>query len=213
MKKFMLLTAMTMMVLAAAVPALAQGAATDQYALDKSAIQGIITEIIKGPQTDSVAPAALSDSVILVEEDPSDWADPSGSPSVPTSDKGFFAVSVETVILDQRGGEQVPATFEDLEVGQLVEATYAGPVAESYPTQGTSESVMILEDATDPAKPGPTDPGTPTGPGIGNGGSNGSSGGMNVLPDTGGPSLALQGAGVLVVIANGLLTRRFVRRR
>ena len=150
--------------------------------------------------------------MILVEEDPSDWVDPSGTPSVSTSEKGFFRVTDETEILDQRGGEQIPATFEDLEVGQLVEATYAGAVAESYPLQGMADSIMILEDTIDPAKPDPTDPGTPTDPRPGHSVSDGSSGGMSVLPDTGGPSLALLGAGVLAVIASGLLARRFVRR-
>jgi len=41
--------------------------------------------------------------------------------------------------------EQVEAAFEDLEVGQQVEAVYAGPVAQSYPTQGNAQSIAILE--------------------------------------------------------------------
>lgn len=200
LRKAAALAMVPVMTLVFAVPALAQeGAATDQYAPGDSAIQGTITEI--------------SDSTILIEEDPSDWADPTGPPSVPTSEKGFFSVTDETEILDQRGGEPVSATFEDLAVGQLVEATYAGPVATSYPQQGTADSIVILEGSTDPAEPNPTDPGTSTDPRTGNGVSDGSFGGMNVLPDTGGPSAALLGSGVLAVIASGLLARRFVRRR
>ena len=141
--------AMTAMILVFAVPALAQTAATDQYASGDSVIQGTITEISGSIIEENTA----DEPVILVEEDPSDWANPTGPPSVPTSQKGFFRVTGETEILDQRGGEQVPATFEDLEVGQLVEATYAGPVAASYPQQGTADSIVILEGTTDPGPP------------------------------------------------------------
>ena len=85
-------------------------------------VQGLITSI--------------SGSVVLVEEDP---ADESGSA------KGAFTVTDETEILRQQGNEQVPATFDDLQVGQLVAAEYTGPVAESYPTQGRAGSIVILE--------------------------------------------------------------------
>ena len=85
---------------------------------------------------------------MLVEEDP---ADESGSP------KGAFTVTGETDILQQQGGEQVTAAFGDLRVGQLVEAEYAGPVAESYPLQETAGSIVSLEPSGD--EPGPA-PGT-----------------------------------------------------
>ena len=118
MKKSMLLAAMLTMVLAVAAPALAQTGSANS-------IQGYVTSI--------------SGSVVLVEENP---ADQSGSA------KGAFTVTDETEILKQQGAEQVPATFEDLQVGQLVEATYAGPVAESYPTQGEAASIVILEESS-----------------------------------------------------------------
>jgi hypothetical protein len=85
---------------------------------------------------------------VLVEEDP---ADESGSP------KGAFTVTGETDVLQRQGGEQVSASFDDLRVGQLVEAEYAGPMAESYPSQGTAGSIVILEPSGD--EPGPV-PGT-----------------------------------------------------
>jgi hypothetical protein len=74
--------------------------------------------------------------VVLVEEDPSDE---SGSA------KGQFAVTGETEILEQRDEDLVPVSFEALRVGQMVEATYAGPVAESYPTQGIAGRIVILD--------------------------------------------------------------------
>ena len=114
MKKFILLAAMLMIVMA--TPALAQTEPTN-------GIQGFITNI--------------SGAVVLVEVDPTDE---SGSA------KGAFTVTDDTEILRQQGNEQVPATFEDLQVGQLVAATYIGPVADAYPTQGMAGSIVILEE-------------------------------------------------------------------
>ena len=128
----------------------------------ENSIRGEITEISRSAE------------VVLVEEDPSDE---SGSA------KGEFAVTGETEILDQRGGG--PAAFEELRVGQLVEATYSGPVAESYPTRGVAGRIVILEgDRTD--------------------GQDG--GGLSALPNTGGVPLA----GVLL-IAGALLALRVAR--
>ncbi len=78
---------------------------------------------------------AISGSALLVEQDPSEEG---------SGDKGNSTVTDETVTTEQQEGERVPAAFEDLEVGQLVEAAYAGPVAESYPTQGNAASIVIL---------------------------------------------------------------------
>lgn len=186
--KLVVLGTMLVMALGIAVPAGAQDASAGQYARDEATIRGTITEIS----------GSADEPVALVEEDPSDKGDPMGPPeSTPSSPKGYFSVTGETEILDQRGGGQVPATVEDLRVGQLVEATYVGPVAASYPQQGTAGSIVILADAPDPSGPDPTAPGT--------GGSGGASGGMSVLPDTGGPSPVLLVAGVLAVVASGLL--------
>ncbi|MDP9437647.1 MAG: YobA family protein [Actinomycetota bacterium] len=90
---------------------------------------------IQGTVTD------ISGSTVLVEEDPSANA----------GDKGYFTVTEETEIGRLVGGDALaPATFEELEVGQAVEAVYAGAVAESYPTQGNAESITILEDSGPP---------------------------------------------------------------
>ncbi len=114
-KKLILLVTSVAILLVATALALAQTEAG-------GGVQGLITSI--------------SGSVVLVEEDP---ADESGS------GKGAFTVTDETEILRQQGNEQVPAAFDDLQVGQLVAAEYSGPVAESYPTQGTAGSIVILE--------------------------------------------------------------------
>ena len=122
----------------------------------ENSIRGVITEVSRSAE------------VVLVEEDPSER---SGSA------KGQFAVTEETEILEQQGGAR--ASFEDLRAGQPVEATYAGPVAESYPTQGVAGRIVILdEDQAD----------TPT-----------------VLPDTGGASVLVLG---VLLIAGGLVVRR-----
>jgi LPXTG-motif cell wall-anchored protein len=54
-------------------------------------------------------------------------------------------VTDETEILEQRGEDLVAVSFEVLRVGQIVEATYAGPVAESYLTQGVAGRIVILD--------------------------------------------------------------------
>ena len=133
----------------AAAPAFAQPA--------ENSIRGEITEVSRSAE------------VVLVEEDPSEE---SGSA------KGEFAVTPETEILDQRGGNSAPVTFEALRVGQTVEATYTGPVAESYPTQGVAGRIVILDQAD-----------TPT-----------------VLPDTGGAPVLVLGA--LLIVSAALLIRR-----
>jgi Protein of unknown function (DUF3221) len=130
----------------------------------ENGIRGEITEVSRSAE------------VVLVEENPSDE---SGSA------KGEFAVDDRTEILDQRGGASAPAAFEDLRVGQVVEATYSGPVAESYPTQGVAGRIVILDDDR-------TD--------------NPNDAGLSVLPNTGGAPLA----GVLL-IGVALMSLRIVR--
>ena len=137
-------------VFAAAAPALA--------APPESSIRGTITEVSR------------SAKVVLVEEDP---ASQSGLA------KGEFAVTDETEILEQRGEDLVPVPFEKLRVGQKVEATYAGPVAESYPTQGVAARIVILDREQSDA--------------------------LTVLPDTGG-GMSLVSS--VLLIGGALLVRR-----
>lgn len=118
MKKMILLTSVL------AILTVAAGAAALAQTEPDNGIQGFITSI--------------SGTVVLVEENPAaEWG----------SNKGAFTVTGETEILRDEGGELVPAAFEDLQAGQLVRATYAGPVAESYPTQGTAGSIVILAES------------------------------------------------------------------
>ncbi len=117
MKKLILMAAtLTMLVATPAAVALAQEEPTGYV--------GYITSI--------------SGDSVLVQEDPaSEWG----------GGKGYFTVTGETGLLRLVGGDAVaPATFEELEVGQLVEATYSGPILESYPSQGGAGSIVILEE-------------------------------------------------------------------
>ena len=153
-RRWLVSVAALALVLLAAAPALAE-------TTDGSVVRGLVTEVSRSAE------------VVLVEEAPSDA---SGSP------KGEFAVTEKTEILEQQGGDQAPASFEDLRVGQTVEATYAGPVAESYPTQGIADRIVILAESRGD---------TPA-----------------ALPDTGGaPALALGAS----LIACGLLVRYSLR--
>ena len=118
LRRWLVPVAALALVSSAAAPALAE--------TTENGVRGVVTE------------ASRSAKVVLVEENPSDR---SGSA------KGEFAVTDETEILQQKEGDQAPASFEDLQVGQMVEATYAGPVAESYPTQGIAGRIVILDQA------------------------------------------------------------------
>ncbi len=160
-KKLILTTVMLALALGtlAAVPALAQTEPDPQTKETKETQPKAETKTETEPQPEPKTEArtgsggsvrgtitSISGAVVLVEEDP---ADESGSA------KGAFTVTGETEILRQQGGEQVPAAFGDLRAGQLVEATYAGDVAESYPSQGKAGSIVILEPSGDGPGPAP----------------------------------------------------------
>ena len=84
-----------------------------------------------------------SEDSVLVEEDPQDPILGGAG-----TNKGYFDVTGETEIFRLVEGDMaVPATFEELEVGQMVSATHSGPILESYPSQGGASSIVILADA------------------------------------------------------------------
>jgi hypothetical protein len=118
--------------LVAAIPALAQE--EPETGLDDGPpIVGTITSI--------------SGDVILVEENPS-VSVLEASPSLPGGDKGYFTITGETGIFGLLGGDaEVPISFDDLETGQLVAATYKGGIsAKSYPSQGIAGRIVVLSE-------------------------------------------------------------------
>jgi hypothetical protein len=121
-KKLILIAATLMMVLTVTAPvALAQ--------MEPISYVGYITSI--------------SGNSVLVEEDPQDLVLGGAG-----SNKGYFSVTDETEIFRLVGGDAVaPATFEELEVGQLVSAIYSGPILESHPPQGEAGSIVVLAHA------------------------------------------------------------------
>jgi hypothetical protein len=121
-KKLILIAATLMMVLTVTAPvALAQ--------MEPISYVGYITSI--------------SGNSVLVDEDPQDLVLGGAG-----SNKGYFSVTDETEIFRLVGGDAVaPATFEELEVGQLVSAIYSGPILESYPPQGEAGSIVVLAHA------------------------------------------------------------------
>ena len=128
----------------------------------ENGIRGVVTEVSRSAE------------VVLVEENPSEE---SGSA------KGKFAVTDETEIFEQRDGQLAPVEFEALRVGQMVEATYDGPVAESYPTRGVAGRIVILAEG-------------------------GADHGLRTLPDTGGTWALAVGA---LLVACGLVVRYSLR--
>jgi Domain of unknown function (DUF4440)/Domain of unknown function (DUF3471) len=64
-------------------------------------------------------------------------------------DKASVTVTTETTFFVERDGERKPATFADLKEGQRVEASFIGPVMESYPVQAAAGEITILSSAQD----------------------------------------------------------------
>jgi Protein of unknown function (DUF3221) len=60
-------------------------------------------------------------------------------------DKASTRVTAKTSIFRMEGGKKVAGKFSDLKVGQTVEASFTGPVAESYPVQGAASEIVILQ--------------------------------------------------------------------
>ena len=60
-------------------------------------------------------------------------------------DKASTRVTAETSIFRMEDGKKVAGNFSDLKVGQTVEASFTGPVSESYPVQGAASEVVILQ--------------------------------------------------------------------
>jgi Protein of unknown function (DUF3221) len=61
-------------------------------------------------------------------------------------DKAVVAVTAETELFINRGGERKLAEFAALKEGQRVEARFTGPVRESYPVQATAAEITIIEE-------------------------------------------------------------------
>ncbi len=59
-------------------------------------------------------------------------------------DYASLRVTPDTRILRQCGDSTVRASFGDLATGQTVKVALVGPVAESYPVQGTAGAIVIL---------------------------------------------------------------------
>lgn len=128
---------------------------------DSGGIRGTVTEI--------------GDSEVLIEANPDEKFG---------SDKSYVRITPDTRIRKQSDGDRIAARFEDLAVGSRVEARFSGPVAESYPTQATAASIVILD------------------------------AGSGDLPGTGGPNPALFGLGFLLagLLAAGLFRGRLIQR-
>jgi hypothetical protein len=68
-----------------------------------------------------------------------------GMPEKDTNfDKAGINVTKDTRIYRQLEGQRTAVSFDALRLGQLVEATFTGPVLMSYPVQATASVVVIL---------------------------------------------------------------------
>ena len=61
-------------------------------------------------------------------------------------DKASVRITKKTTLTKRAGKERVPAKLADLKKGAKVQATFTGPVAESFPVQATAREILILEE-------------------------------------------------------------------
>lgn len=61
-------------------------------------------------------------------------------------DKADVTITRTTTITRRRGGEVESITFDSLRVGMIVEATFTGPVMESYPVRATAASIVVTKE-------------------------------------------------------------------
>lgn len=127
MKRTLLTQVTTTLLMAAVVLALSGCGASAPT--EPPGITGVITAL---SEPLAGAPSGGAVATMLVEaEEPSDTA---------VSDKASVTVTSETELLDATGAATSP---EALAEGQTVEVWFEGPVAESYPVQGTAGTVRI----------------------------------------------------------------------
>ena len=67
------------------------------------------------------------------------------SPGNQTSDKYVLTVTTETLIQRQVGKAVEPASFGNLQAGQLINVWLTGPVRDSYPAQADAKKIVIVE--------------------------------------------------------------------
>ena len=61
-------------------------------------------------------------------------------------DRAVATFNDETDIFRREGDSDVEASVDDLALGQIVEVTLTGPIAESDPVIGTASKIVILAD-------------------------------------------------------------------
>jgi hypothetical protein len=59
-------------------------------------------------------------------------------------DKASVNIDSSTRIFVQRHGVETAGSLKDLDLGALVEVTFEGPVAESYPVQGRARKIVVV---------------------------------------------------------------------
>jgi len=68
-------------------------------------------------------------------------------------DRAVATFNDETDIFRREGESDVEASADDLALGQIVEVTFTGPVAESDPVIGTASKIVILADVVAEEEP------------------------------------------------------------
>lgn len=60
-------------------------------------------------------------------------------------DRADVTIDRSTVIVRTRAGSREALAFDSLRTGMKVEATFTGPVMESYPVRATAATIVVIE--------------------------------------------------------------------
>ncbi len=91
-------------------------------------------------------PADMSGAVTTIDKTPA-AGDVLGSMLVEDpngTDKAQVTVTAKTTVFVKMTDKTGAATFADLMTGDRVQVWFTGPVAESYPVQGTAEAIVVV---------------------------------------------------------------------
>jgi uncharacterized protein YceK len=116
-------------VLAAGVLVAGCGAIQSRVPTAEPSIRGVVT---------SVAPGAMDTSIRVV------WTDDPAVGEKASLDAAQVEITDATDVLRKTGDTLSPVSPQDFETGDVVEAWFAGAVAESYPVQATAATVLVV---------------------------------------------------------------------
>ena len=112
-------------------------------------IRGTVTQLARAPKNMPPSDTAADPSASVSSKDAVPYEEDPNGPIISvfvegTSDKASVSLTKSTKVYRKQGDRYVSADAEQLSVGTVVEVTFDGPVAESYPVQAKAGTIVIV---------------------------------------------------------------------